>query len=241
MICLENLIGRAMRLQISTFEFTDLINTKAANQWFMSRPENKLTSTSSDFLSFLMSAPGSSMSMMTKSKRWDEKRMSKWLQECDAFMDLFLFVAHFTSGQSARASELATLRLRDSNLAFRSVYAIRNRLTFLSCYHKSMKVTGKFKPIARFSPLVLSADMLLYFYLVRPVQAYFHEMLKINSHSSSYLDYVFVKRNGAMNAEQIRASIAKGFAVFSEMNFDISTYRHVAVASTEAHVRPALV
>jgi hypothetical protein len=55
------------------------------------------------------------------------------------------------------------------------------------------------------------------------------------------MDYVFVKRNGAMNAEQIRASIAKGFAVFSEMNFDISTYRHVAVAFMEAHVRPALV
>jgi len=228
-----------VRAELESKHLIDDINARTDGSWFMTRPENQLSLGPRDLLEFL----GSNTCMEPlwsngNRNTWDDDRVKIWLMECDEFMDDLTILVHLAFGQPARASELATLRVRDNHLEFRSVYAIRNRFTLIQMYHKSMNVTAKFKPIARFAPASLNADIILYFHLIRPVQAFLYRAVFPGRRSPhSYLEYFFVKDGMVMNAERIRRSIAKGFAKFSDMRLDVSTYRHVSVALIDPHLR----
>jgi hypothetical protein len=77
---------------------------------------------------------------------------------------------HVCSGQPARATELATLTIRNQVDNVRGVYIIKNFVATVISHSKGNSVRGSIRPIPRFLPKELSEAVISYLAIIRPVE-----------------------------------------------------------------------
>jgi hypothetical protein len=105
---------------------------------------------------------------------WDHITLSRWQSQAEHLLDLLLTILHLTSGQPARASEVTTIRLRNTGTGtgMRSIFLINGVFAFIQNYHKMRSIVETDTCIARFPPVCINDLLLKYLVLVRPMEWY---------------------------------------------------------------------
>ena len=80
---------------------------------------------------------------------WERKACIEWLKRCKKLLEMLAVLCHLLGGQPARASELATLRGRNSVDEQRGVYWVNGTVMLLAMYTKTRSITCKNKLIPR--------------------------------------------------------------------------------------------
>jgi hypothetical protein len=80
---------------------------------------------------------------------WEKKACMEWLKRCKMLLEMLAVLCHLLGGQPARASELATLRWRNSVDEQRGVYWVNGTVMLLAMYTKTRSITRKNKLIPR--------------------------------------------------------------------------------------------
>ncbi|KAI8911426.1 hypothetical protein BC831DRAFT_378700, partial [Entophlyctis helioformis] len=99
---------------------------------------------------------------------WDAAFVEQYLKKADELLKLLLAMIQTTSGQPARVTELATIKMANSESSIRHVFAIIGQIVLIPTYNKTGALTDKDRPIARFLPLAASRLFYIYLTVIRP-------------------------------------------------------------------------
>lgn len=173
---------------------------------------------------------------------FNPENVRRWLSSVDDASRTLLAYMHIAGGQPARAEELATYTLRNTVNGLRGFYFYRERIMLLQQYHKGMSQTPLFKLIARFLPTQVTADVIVFFVCVRPLQSYLLHASALPSLNrqitlAEHMQYVFVKKGHHFDGPACRWAIKNAFLVTSGLIIGVSQYRQLCVAFMEKHIK----
>lgn len=86
---------------------------------------------------------------MNRGILWHKDNCLTWLKRCKQLSEMLAVLCHLLGGQPARATEMATLRWRNSVSEQRGTYWINGTIMLLARYSKTRSITGRDKPIPR--------------------------------------------------------------------------------------------
>jgi len=95
-----------------------------------------------------------------------------WLRKTGKFLDILTALIHIGGGQAARAEELATLLIRNSQSSHRGVYYMgdTNTIMLSTTYHKGRSIKGSDRVVPRMLPKSVGDLLLQYLVIVRPLE-----------------------------------------------------------------------
>lgn len=92
----------------------------------------------------------------------------QYLDQVAFFLELMLTLIHLTSGNPARATELATLQWRNTGTQLRSIFVHDGYLMLMPSYNKTAPLLQRDRPIARFLPQPVGQLLVVYLAVVMP-------------------------------------------------------------------------
>ncbi|KAI8416192.1 hypothetical protein FOFC_02501, partial [Fusarium oxysporum] len=99
-----------------------------------------------------------------------------------------LLLMHMVSGQPARATEILSIRHKNTmNGGVRNIFAHNGLMCFVTSYHKSFRATGQAKVIHRYLPREVSELLVWYLWLVLPFWQQVQGIVKDAGIRSPYL------------------------------------------------------
>jgi hypothetical protein len=101
---------------------------------------------------------------------YDKDACHAWLVKTGEFLNMLIALIHVSSGQPARAAELATLLIRNTQCAHRNVYWMHDTIMLCTAYHKGRNISGSDRIIPRFLPKDVAGLLLRYLVIVRPLE-----------------------------------------------------------------------
>jgi hypothetical protein len=100
---------------------------------------------------------------------WNKKHVATYGSRAYAFLRRLLLLIHMTGGQPARATELLTVRWRNSKDGLvRSLFVENGLVLFITSYHKNYSMSSATKIIYRYLPVEVSELVVYYVWLVAP-------------------------------------------------------------------------
>lgn len=90
-------------------------------------------------------------SFRDQEKQWKLPVIQDYLHKVDEFKRFLLFCVHVTGGNPPRASEILSLRFRNTQLQMRNVFVYEGQVMILSAYYKDIP-GDVFRSIHRFLP-----------------------------------------------------------------------------------------
>ena len=81
---------------------------------------------------------------------WRKDKCLEWLKRCKSLLEMLAVLCHLLGGQPARATELSTLRWRNTVEEQRGVYWANGTMMLLARYSKTRAILGKDRPIPRY-------------------------------------------------------------------------------------------
>lgn len=100
---------------------------------------------------------------------WRLRAVEKYLRQVDEFLERLLLLAHMTSGQPPRGTELTSLQYCNAAHGRRRNVFIENGLvTFVTFCYKGYSITNSTKVIHRYLPQEVSELLVYYLWLVLP-------------------------------------------------------------------------
>lgn len=100
----------------------------------------------------------------------NEHDARNYIKKCSELLESLLCLCHLSSGQPARATELASMMLRNTATAVRSFYIYQGKVLLMPSYNKTNSMLQSDRPIARFLPEDLGQLFVLYLSVVRPFE-----------------------------------------------------------------------
>ena len=80
---------------------------------------------------------------------WHKGNCLIWLKRCKKLVEMLAVLCHLLGGQPARATEVATLRWRNSGEEQRGTYWVNGTMMLLARYSKTRAIIGRDRPIPR--------------------------------------------------------------------------------------------
>lgn len=80
---------------------------------------------------------------------WHKGNCLRWLKRCKKLVEMLAVLCHLLGGQPARATEMATLRWRNSVEEQRGTYWVNGTMMLLARYSKTRSIIGRDRPIPR--------------------------------------------------------------------------------------------
>jgi len=112
--------------------------------------------------------------------RLNEERAKEWLLICKNWVEVSLIHTQLTSGQPARAPELASMELLNRAGQYRNLFwHSRGNIMYSPSYNKTDRVSQRVKSIFRFETSSKSVLLLYYYKLIRPMEILLTSMLGI--------------------------------------------------------------
>lgn len=103
-----------------------------------------------------------------ESMQMNEEACKQYVNQVSAFLELLLTLIHLTSGNPARATELATLQWRNTGTQMRSIFIHQGHVMLMPTYNKTAPLLQRDRPIARFLPQSVGQLMVVYLVVVLP-------------------------------------------------------------------------
>ena len=95
--------------------------------------------------------------------------MAAYLEWVDQFLERLLLLIYMTAGQPARATELISIRHRNTPEGrHRNVFVEHGLISIVTSYHKSQSTSHSIKIIHRYLPREISELVVYYLWLIQP-------------------------------------------------------------------------
>jgi hypothetical protein len=170
--------------------------------------------------------------------RWKVSPCLAYLAKCETLQELLFVLIHVTSGQPARASELATFKICNTDHRIRNVYLVHGEVVIIQHYTKSNSQTGHDDFIPRLLPKEVGQLLINYLMAVRPMERLFAMATWMDEQAAGALfTHLFVANERQTSGKDLRLAFEQQTSKAFQEKFPISKYRHMAIAIDRAHVR----
>lgn len=161
--------------------------------------------------------------------------MEQYLARVDRFLDRLLLLVYITSGQSARVTEIVSLRYQNTIEGhLRNIFIEDGLVSTVTSYHKGYSVTGSTKIIHRYLPQEIGELLVYYLLLVRP----FTEKLRllVFNDQSPPSPFLWAKGVASWDRSHLSDQLKKEAKKHLNTNLNIAIYRHVAIAISKTYL-----
>ena len=170
---------------------------------------------------------------------WNEQRLQGWLRKAESFLDCIIPLVHVLGGGPARAEELATIALLNTETGTRNFYWMQNTVMLITRYHKCQNMSGRARPVARFLPKLVSNLVLKYIALVKPFESVVAGVLYGgNMAEEAHRVYLFAKKGKKMSGQGICSSFCLSMHKVVDFGLKFSEYRHLYTAVAKRFLAP---
>lgn len=164
---------------------------------------------------------------IVNSPPWKEGRLQRWFEKVYSFVDCLIPLVHVLGGGPARAQEIASLAILNTETGMRNLYWMNGGVMLVTRYHKSQSVTGRGRPVARFLPKKVSDLVVKYIALVKPFESVVAGVLYGGRGAEeAHRTYLFAKRGKRMEGQGICSSFSLAMHKVVDFGLKLSDYRH---------------
>ena len=161
---------------------------------------------------------------------WDHQRVRQYMQAIIRFKEQLWVLAHLTSGQPARGSEVLSIRWRNTPAGgARNVFLEQRQVALVTAYHKGYHAQNSVKIVHRYLPQEVGELLIWYLWLVEP----FHRQLEVAVYGRSW-DTGFLWAEGAEDRlwhdYRVRTIMERETAIGMGVKLNVRIYRQLAVA-----------
>jgi superfamily II DNA helicase RecQ len=161
---------------------------------------------------------------------WIDQRCKAYLARERQFLLKLMVAMHSTGGQPARSPEIGSIKVRNSVTSSRNIFVINGRVAVVTTYDKSLKRRGKIEYVFRCFPDQLSQVIAQYLVYVLP----FSRVVE-----KTKGDFLFADERGPWINDQLSGAVAVATAKHLGVRLTVSSWRHVAIAIGDEHLRKA--
>ena len=170
---------------------------------------------------------------------WNKHAARSWLAKVEDFASLLLTITHLLSGAPARAEELATASIINSEEGTRNIYWAAGQLMLMLRYHKSQNMHGSSRPTPRFFPQGQVADIALqYISIVKPLEALLAGIaFDARGASVAHRQYLFARNGKRVDGAYARQVFASHMHSVLGVQLTFRIYRHLQNCLCKAFIK----
>jgi hypothetical protein len=169
---------------------------------------------------------------------WSATQLSRYLRECDRFVQHLFIAIHTTSGMPARGEELRTIRWANTMATARNVVCFQGRLVLIFPYNKASTNTNNSFYVVR-SPCPAVERMLFVFLVyLRPLRDMIARKLLFREANEDPNRHIFSKHDHTVSCSKssdclrsLRVATAD-----SPLKMTMRNYRQILVAMSKKHM-----
>lgn len=164
-------------------------------------------------------------------EKWAEQPYKAYLAREKQFLLKLMVAMHIQGGQPARSPEIGSIKVRNSATSSRNIFVINGRVAVVTTYDKSCKRWGKTEYVFCCFPDQLSQIIVQYLVYVLP-------FTRVVSKTKG--DFLFaVEKDEPWIQDQLSAAVAVATAKHLGVRLTVSSWRHIAIAIGDEHLRKA--
>ena len=173
----------------------------------------------------------------------------RFIRKSAELLNLMLVYVHVTSGQPARATELATYIIKNTTSRERTVKQMSDSNVVLhQQYSKHSQITATNVNILRFLDPTFALLFNKYLAFIRPTLYFLIGKIPLSTagqetpydilkRSQAYSTYLWVSNGSSMDDYEIRRRFASIFGKYTQSDISFGEYRHAAIAFMNAHLK----
>ena len=241
---LEGLLHELLFQQrVAPVPLPQLVDSMGTAQWFQQKgysfadhPDNARWKVSWEFLweqmlkadqKLVTSSGGGSGSGQLE---WADQPCKAYLAREKQFLLKLMVAMHMMGGQPARSPEIGSIKVRNSVTSSRNIFVINGRVAVVTTYDKSRQRRGKTEYVFRCFPDQLSQVIAQYLVYVLP----FSRVIE-----KTKGDFLFATKHEPWIKDQLSRAVAVATIKHLGVRLTISSWRHVAIAIGDEHLRRA--
>lgn len=160
---------------------------------------------------------------------WKTPLVAAYLDWVDQFLERLLILIHMTAGQPARATELISIRHRNTPEGrHRNIFIEHGLVSIVTSYHKSQSTSNSIKIIHRYLPREVSELVVYYLWLIHP----FTEqagMFARGGDSRVRSPFFWPKEKSHWDAARLGVIMKKEAEIRLHTKLNVLTWRHAAI------------
>ena len=168
---------------------------------------------------------------------WKHGRVNDYLDKMSLFMEKLLVLIHISAGQPARCNELLSLRYCNTEKGgHRCIFVENGLVVIVTYYDKGYNITGTEKIIHRYLPQEVGELLLLYIWLVLPMQ----QQLQLLVFNDTEIPSAFLwsmDQHKKWTAERMRKLMKRESDRLIGVPLNISSYRQIAIAISDRYMK----
>lgn len=161
----------------------------------------------------------------------DDRFAMNYLAKVDKFIETMIGLIHLCSGMPSRATELATIRIKNEHSGSRNIFFLANNYACIVLrYNKTNNIKKQDSIIPHFLPKKLALILKCYLVVVVPYVKLCCAKIYGKVTAENYSTFLGVRSGTVMEAKDIRLTWEKFTAKFFGLTIKFSHYRHLAIA-----------
>jgi len=161
---------------------------------------------------------------------WADQPCKAYLAREKQFLLKLMVAMYIMGGQPARSPEIGSIKVTNSVTSSRNIFVINGRVAVVTTYDKSVKRRGKIEYVFRCYPDQLSQVIAQYLVYVLP----FSRVV-----AKTKGDFLFADKQEPWIKDQLSGAVAVATAKHLGVRLTVSSWRHVAIAIGDEHLRKA--
>lgn len=179
---------------------------------------------------FVDCSPGASNKTL-----WRSKAALAYQKKAESFLERLLLLAHLTSGQPGRGTELLSIRYKNTvHGQHRNLFIDHGRVSTVTSYHKGYSVTGSTKIIHRYLPKVVGEMFTYHIWVVLPF-CHALDLLALGE-KGTHSAFLWPKSRGCWESNKLYIVLKREFGNSMGQEMNIPIYRHLAIAISRRHL-----
>jgi len=164
-------------------------------------------------------------------REWITQAGNAYLAQEKQFLQKLLVAIYIQEGQPARGPEIGTITIRNSATSNRNIFVINGRVAVVTIYDKCQKRRGQVEYVFRCFPDRLSQIIVKYLVYVLP-------FTRVVQQTKG--DFLFASEpDKPWGQSQLAAAVAVATAKHLGVRLTVASWRHVAIAISDEHLRKA--
>ncbi|KAJ5605378.1 hypothetical protein N7510_008149 [Penicillium lagena] len=153
------------------------------------------------------------------------------------FLRRLLLAIHITSGQPARATELLSVRHRNTPEGrHRNIFIENGLIAIVTAYHKAQGVTNSIRIIHRYLPREVSELLVYYLWLVLPFLEHATMLAAEIPQPFQRSPFLWPRGSSHWPTDSLGAILRQEFATHLHVNINVPTYRHIVIGISRMHL-----
>jgi hypothetical protein len=204
---------------------------------FVSEPANSL---SEAYLDLSQRASLAGIDGLLSRDGWRQPRVSRYLDDSEAFLSLLFILVYLTGGQAAQGTELTSVEYQNGASTQRGIYVYGSAFVVVTRHHKSRHATNNEFQVGRFLPGAVGQLLYLYLVYIRPFTSMLRRVSgKVDDTEAPSILFASHARPALPWAtEKLSKGLAGATSRLLGLAISARLYRQLSIAITEKHVRP---